>query len=366
MKTLVRPHVIVVGGGIIGASIAWHLAHETNVTIVAEDVGGPATAASFAWLNASSANNKFYYEFRRRSLERWKQIRLELPDLPISWSGSLNWHKTPEDLVKNEKNLSAWGYDVVHMQKSQISEREPFIDKCILPEWGLYYPEEGAIEAHIAARQLIADAEAKGTKLIRTTAKGFCKNNGCVSGVVLSSGEEVQGDHVVVAAGLGSVSLLASEKVTLPVTSVPALLVNSKPTEEDLVNQVINSKHLYVRQTRDGVIRAGCEYPGDDPGDDPEQTARDVFAQVRQTLVGGSKLEFDHYTIGHKPTPEDGLPIIGPTGLDGISIAVMHSGVTNAAIVGELLSKQILTGETDPALVHFRLDRFTRQTTKLT
>lgn len=360
MKTLDRPHVIVVGGGIVGASIAWHLAHETAVTIVAEDVGGPASAASFAWLNASSTNEEFYYEFRRRSLERWRQIRLQLPDLPISWTGSINWHKSPEDLVKKEKNLGAWGYDVARMQKSQIAEREPFIDTCILPEWGICYPEEGAMEAHIAARQLIADAEARGAKLIRTAAKGLCKSNGRVSGVVLAAGEEVHGDHVVVAAGLGSVSLLASEGLALPVNSVPALLVNSKPTGQKLVNEVVNSKYLYIRQTPDGVIRAGCEYPGDDPGDDPEQTAREVFAKIQQTLVGGSSLEFDHYTVGHKPVPEDALPIIGPTGLDGLSIAVMHSGVTNAAIVGELLSKQILTGETDPALVNFRLDRFTR------
>ncbi|KAF5012473.1 hypothetical protein FDECE_1463 [Fusarium decemcellulare] len=364
MKTLARPHVIVVGGGIVGASIAWHLARETTVTIVAEDVGGPATAASFAWLNASSANEKFYYEFRRRSLERWKQIKLQLPDLPISWSGSLNWNKSLENLMKKERNLSPWGYHVAYMHKSQIAVDEPLIDTCILPEWALRYSEEGAIEAHIAARQLIADAEAKGAKLIRNIAKGLCKNDGRVSGVILASGEEVQGDHVVVAAGLGSVSLLASEGLALSVTSVPALLVNSKPTEK-LLSEVINSKYLYMRQTADGVIRAGCEYPGDDPGDNPEQTARDVFAKLRQAFVDGSNLEFDHYTIGHKPVPEDALPIIGPTGLEGLSIAVMHSGVTNAAIVGELLSKQILTGETDPALFNFRLDRFTSQTTTL-
>jgi glycine/D-amino acid oxidase-like deaminating enzyme len=151
---------------------------------------------------------------------------------------------------------------------------------------------------------------------------------------------------------------LATEGITVPVTAVPALIVNSKPTRERLLNQLINSKYLYMRQTQDGVIRAGCENPGDAPGDDPEKTARDVFSLVQESLVGGNDLEFDYYTIGYKPTPEGGLPIIGPTGLESVSVAVMHSGVTNAAIVGELLSKQILTGETDPALNHFRIDRF--------
>lgn len=358
METPGTPHVIVVGGGIVGASIAWHLAHETSVTIVAEDIGGPVTAASFAWLNASSVKEQFYYEFRRRSLERWQQIKLELPDLPISCSGSLNWQKPPEVLVDKEKSLSAWDYAVVNMQKDQISNLEPFINKSVLPDWGLCYPEEGAIEAHIAARQMIADAEAKGARLIRSTVKGFSKSNGRVSGVVLTSGEEVQGNHVVVAAGMGTVSLLASEKITVPITGVRSLLVNSKPTEKKLVSPIINSKYLYVRQTPDGVIRGGCENPGDDPGDDPEKTAQDVFASVRRFFIGGNNLEFDYYTVGEKPVPKDRLPIIGPTGVDAISIAVMHSGVTNAAIVGELLCRQIVAGETDPALANFQLSRF--------
>ena len=115
-----------------------------------------------------------------------------------------------------------------------------------------------------------------------------------------------------------------------------------------------------MRQTKDGVIRAGCENPGDDPGDNPEKTAQEVFKILQDTLADGDKLEFDYFTVGKKPTPEDGLPIIGATGLDHVSVAVMHSGVTNAAIVGELVSKQILSGETDTALEQFRLDRFTR------
>ncbi|KAM0193770.1 hypothetical protein ACHAPI_007421 [Fusarium lateritium] len=360
MESPVHPHVIVVGGGIVGASIVWHLSHETTVTVIAEDIGGPATSASFAWLNASSTSHKFYYDFRCRSLQRWKQIHQELPDLPISWSGSLNWHKPTEERVISENNLNSWGYDVIRMNNRQITNSEPSINTGIIPDWALIYPGEGAVEAHIAARQFIGAAEDKGkAKLVNATATGFCKSNGRITGVVLSSGPAIHGDHVVVAAGLGSVPLLATEGIVVPVTAVPALIVNSKPTEERILNRLINSKYLYMRQTREGVIRAGCENPGDAPGDDPEKTARDVFSQVQESLIGGKKLDFDYYTIGYKPTPKDGLPIIGPAGLDAVSVAVMHSGVTNAAIVGELLSKKILTGETDPALDHFRLDRFT-------
>ncbi|KAF9773115.1 hypothetical protein IL306_009158 [Fusarium sp. DS 682] len=358
MSTSSQPHVIVVGGGILGASIAWHLAHHTSVTIVAEDIGGPASAASFAWLNASSVSQKFYYEFRLRSLKKWRQMHSELPDLPISWNGSINWHKPTEVMANNEGNLTAWGYAVVKMKHAEISEREPFLESSSLPDWGLCYPREGAMEAHVVAQMLVADAEAKyNTKVIKETATGFYKKDSVVTGVKLASGEEVHGDHVVVAAGLGSVPLLASEGITVPITSVPALVVNSKPADKRLIRHVVNSKYLYMRQTSDGIIKAGCENPGDDPGDDPEQTAHDVFSKLQETLAG-QEIEFGSYTVGYKPTPKDGLPIIGPTGLEGVSIAVMHSGVTNAAIVGELLSKQMIGGETDPALDNFRLDRF--------
>lgn len=359
METPAHPHVIVVGGGIIGAAIAWHLAHHTSVTIVAEDVGGPASKASFAWLNASSVSKRFYYDFRRRSLQRWKQIHSELPELPISWGGSINWHKTTEVMAKTESNLTAWGYDIANMKKPEVSNQEPFFNQSALPDWALHYAEEGSMEAHVVAQMLVASAEARGNvKVIRATAKGIFKRNGKAAGVELASDEKVFGDHIVVAAGLGTVPLLATEGITVPINSVPALIVNSKPIKESLVRHVVNSKYLYIRQTSDGIIKAGCENPGDDPGDDPEATARQVFSQVQSTLVGGEKLEFDYYTVGYKPTPRDGLPIIGPTGLEGVSVAVMHSGVTNAALVGELLSKQIITGEVDPGLENFRLDRF--------
>ncbi|CAH0054919.1 unnamed protein product [Clonostachys solani] len=346
-------HVVVVGGGIVGASIAWHLSQDTNVTVIAEQVGGVATPNSFAWINAVSGDPQYYYNFRDRSVKRWKEISEELPDLPVHWGGGLNWSLDPEELQAYLDKYAGWGSDIIRVDHSTIAELEPNIKDSSIPEWGVYVSEEGAVEAHIAARQLIAHAEAKGAQLVETTATGFIKTDGRISGVVTAAGE-IQADHVVVAAGVGSVDLLATENVVLPLTSKEGILVNSRPTKTKLANSVVYTKDLHLRQTLDGRIRAGAEVEEDDP----EKVAEAVFALVQKTLKHSEKLKLDYYTVGYRPYPEDGLPILGSTGIDGLTVATMHSGVTNAAIVGELLSKQILTGESDPALSDFRLDRF--------
>lgn len=363
MSVQSSPNIAVVGGGIVGASIAWHLSREeANVTIVAEDIGGTATPNSFAWLNAAADNPKFYYDFRHRSMARWRDMVAELPGLPVHWGGSLNWNMPPDELEAYLDEHSAWGYDIVRVSQTEIQRHEPALNDSVLPDWGLYVAEEGAVEAHVAARQLIADAGARGAALLNDRVTGFLKDrDGRISGVVTAAGVEVQADHVVLAAGVGSVPLLAAENVTLPVAGVAGLLVNSRPTGAGLLlGGVVNAEQLHLRQTLDGRIRSGSEFSGGDPGDDPQKTAEELFGRVQEAVVGGDELVFDYYTVGYRPTPEDGLPILGSTGLDGLTVAVMHSGVTNAAIVGQLLSQQILTGVSDPALSDFELGRFTQ------
>ncbi|PCD30582.1 hypothetical protein AU210_010263 [Fusarium oxysporum f. sp. radicis-cucumerinum] len=166
--SVANSNVVVVGGGIVGASIAWHLSSETNVTIIAEDIGGVATPNSFAWLNAASSDKKFYYDFRLRSLEHWREIEKAVENLPIHWGGTTSWDKSPRELEEEQKNLTAWGYDVIRVDKTEISKREPRIEETKLPEWGLGYDQEGALEAEKAAELLINLAKDSGAKVLET------------------------------------------------------------------------------------------------------------------------------------------------------------------------------------------------------
>lgn len=138
--------------------------------------------------------------------------------------------------------------------------------------------------------------------------------------------------------------------------------MNTVPMEKELLSTIAYTNDLHLRQTVDGRLRFGSDYSGADPGNNPQAVADDLFAKLQAAFKGGDKFQYDYYTIGHRPTPQDGYPILGETGVEGLTVAVMHSGVSNGALVGELISKQVLTGEKDPSLADFALSRFSNGT----
>ena len=83
-------HVVVVGAGILGASIAYHLTlHGVRVTIV--DAGQPgegATRVAFAWLNAYGKTPFSYHDLNRRSIDMWAGFARRL-GIDVTWGGEL-------------------------------------------------------------------------------------------------------------------------------------------------------------------------------------------------------------------------------------------------------------------------------------
>lgn len=350
-------NITVIGGGIIGASIAWHLIDAgAKVRLVAGQPGGVATPTSFAWINASWGNPEPYFRLRTRSMREWTRLAESVPDVALSWCGGLCWDLPADDLLAFAREHGDWGYDIRRIEREEAASLEPAVKE--MPDVLLQVREEGAAEPAIAAMALIADAQRRGLELVQdVTVTGLREKDGRIAAILTTDGE-IETSDVVLAAGAATPGIAASIGLTVPVDMPPGLIVHSKPVPK-LLNGLVIATELHVRQTREGRIIAGSDFGGTDPGNDADGAARDLFAKVKDFLKGGESLELDFHTVGYRPTPRDGFPILGTaSGLEGLYLAVTHSGVTLAPAVGRFAADEILTGNAEPLLAPYRLSRF--------
>jgi glycine/D-amino acid oxidase-like deaminating enzyme len=349
--------VVVVGAGIIGASIGWHMAKDDADVILVDGgiAGGLATPRSWAWINASWGHPENYVRLRMRSMTEWRQLDREVPGLAVNWCGGLVWDLPSEELRAFVAERQAQGYDIRLVDSAEAAALEPALSDP--PSVAAYSPAEGAIEPLEATQELLVDAERRGARLrIGQSVEGLLEQGGRVTGLRLADGTEILADTVVLAAGAATGRLAATAGVEVPVEDPPGLLVSTEPVEP-LLNGLVVGPGLELRQLRDGRLLGSGHYAGTDPGRDPARTAEALLDVIRAGLKGGEALRMGGYTIGHRPVPKDGLPIVGPV-LPGLHLAVTHSGVTLAPVIGRVVAEEVLRGRRDPLIAPFGLDRF--------
>lgn len=352
-------HIIVIGAGIVGASIAYHLARRgARVTLV--DRGPPAgaaTGASFAWINASFRNPKPYYDLRMVGLQEYRRLEQELEGrLVVTWGGGLNWDLEESEIEPLVRRQANWGYDLRIVGRQEILALEPNLRAP--PELGVFSACEGALVPVAATEALLAGAEALGADIrIGCEVSDFLSGRGRVTGLETTAGS-LEADHVVLAGGVASAGLAASLGFDLPLRSSPGLLVHSRPMPP-LLGRVVESPGLHMKQDPDGRLVAGTSFGGGPAPNDPEAEGQRLIERIRSALSGSEGLEMERITLGLRPVPEDGRPAIGPVpGATGLYLAVMHSGITLAPAVGRFAAMEILDGAEVELLAPFRPGRF--------
>ncbi|MGE0502746.1 MAG: NAD(P)/FAD-dependent oxidoreductase [Rhizobiaceae bacterium] len=347
--------VIVVGAGIVGASVAWHLAMSgATVTIIdAAEPGGVATSASFAWINATSGNPPAYVRLRMRSMAEWTRLAAECPGIPLSWCGGPLWDLAPDELEAFATERNEQGYPIRIVGRDGAARIEPAL--VAWPERAVHAPGEGVAEPVAAAQAIVADATARGAVLLARTIVRAIDRSGRRVAVDTDRGR-LEADAVVIAAGVASPAIAATANIELALDAPPGLLVHSKPHPK-LLHGVVLAEDLHMRQTAEGRLVAGADFGGGDPGEHAEATARALFAAMKAMLRGAEGLAYERYSVGRRPTPKDGYPVVGEAA-PGIYLAVTHSGVTLAPAIGRFLAEEIMEGRREPLLEPYRPDRF--------
>lgn len=242
------------------------------------------------------------------------------------------------------------------VSRSQILDLEPNLKNP--PLSAIYAAEEGALDAVAATYALIAGAQAHGARILtQTRVLGFVTQSATVTGVKTTMGI-IDADIVVLAAGTGITKLTDMLGVSLPIEASPAVFIRYK-SQPNLVHTLISSPEMEVRQGSDGALLAAEDYLGDAMENQPAAIALRTAKTIQDELHGVVSIHPEQASVGLRPMPADGIPIIGylPK-VDGVYVCAMHPGVTLAAIVGRLASEEIIDDKASSALCSCRPDRF--------
>lgn len=344
---------VVVGAGVVGAAVAFHLAERgAQVTVIdAGPVAGMASGRSFGWINASFYLSEAHFRLRAAGMAAHRRLAARLPGCETVWPGCL-WYEQegePQSLVADRlRNL---GYRVDLFSRKQVAARIPALG--VPPETALFLPGEGATDAARLAENMLA---APGITVLTGLAVTALLPR---EGVATSEGT-IAADHIVLAAGTSAPNLLEPLGIPLPMLHRPGLILRTRPVPP-VLPVILCSAAQEVRQLPCGrlLAPATASHRADSAtslADSPETLAAQGLARL-QAMFPGTPMALERAALGHRPVPGDNLPVIGSP-MPGLSVAVMHSGVTLAAITGELLAREILDGADSPLLAPFHPARF--------
>jgi len=352
--------IVIIGAGIIGAAIGYHLSRDgADVTVIEKSApASGATSKSFAWINAHFTETPEFFALRMASIAAWQTLEKEIDhaDFKVRWGGSLSWGDSNED---HKGQIQAPGnpdYRVETINPAEFSTLEP----AVRPPDGdcLHALDEGAIDPVAATRVLLQAAARHGAKMIYGCGiDRLLMQNNRITGVATPYGE-IATDEIVVAAGVWSQNLLADAGVGLPMDNSYSIIVRSTPAEP-LISRVMLSPDVHFRQDIDGSVIFAESFVGGEIGGDPSKSATKILKLLRHRVPGLRRIEIENIFVGNRPIPADGFPVIGrASGTQGLYLASMHSGITLAPIVGRLASEEILANRQSDLLAPYRLSRF--------
>ncbi|WP_158735632.1 FAD-binding oxidoreductase [Alteribacillus sp. YIM 98480] len=348
------PEIVVIGGGVIGSSITYHLARD-GVKVMQLEKGSIANqgAASRASAGGVRLNNRDVREFplAKASITRWKSLEEELDaDLEYSPTGQIMLydHSTSlEELKNQEKKNDAHKIQYEIVNHNRLQHLIPGLSSEFLS--GIYYPSGGHANVLLTT---VAFSEAA-RRLGATFKKGvevysIIKKSGKVTGVQTSEGN-IHCGLVINAAGAWAPALHNTLSLSLPIKPYCHQMSATFAAPPILKGPVISvhGQRISLKQTIDGRIRAGGGYAAK-KGPDRYTGIFNEESLFRQRKTAESIIpsmkdyQVDFVYHGVEGHCVDDIPILGAMpNVSGYLLAAGFSGhgFTLSPAVGQVLAE---------------------------
>ncbi|MFN2533109.1 MAG: glycine oxidase ThiO [Pyrinomonadaceae bacterium] len=369
--------VAIIGGGVIGLSIARSLALRGAGRIGIFDRTALGSEASFAAAGmlapqAEADTDDHFFRFACRSRDLYhsfaEALRAESDtDVELDETGTLYLafdEDDEEEIAKRHTWQSEAGLPVQRLSTEEARSLEPCINASVTG--ALRFPLDVQVENRRLLTALATSVDRLGVKIISGThVESVRVNRDRLHGLETSSGP-ISSPVAVIAAGAWTTLIRLSQN-GLDSGSFPRvepirgqmLCFDAQPR----VNlHVIYSPRGYIVPRRDGRLLVGST--SEQAGFAKNVTAAGINSMVTNALeisraIGGLPLR--ESWAGLRPRASDGLPVIGPYGgIDGVFCATGHyrNGILLAPITGELIAEAIVNNSTSTLIVPFSPNRF--------
>jgi len=364
--------VIVIGGGVIGCLTALYL-HRLGANPIILEKGNIGQESSWAGAGILCPIHPWLYpdsftHLIDDSLARYpglNEMLLELTGMSMQWCNSgLLIPLFDDDHTHHRDDALAWskrfGWKVEELDGAQTRAHEPTISEQV--SGALLWPGVGQVRNPRMLAAVRKALEIKGV-LIREQAEvvGLEKNTqDKINAVQLASGEKIETDAVLLAAGSWSGALGRQVGLTLPVEPVKGqiVLLKDKPS---LVNHIIKHDDVYMVPRVDGHILVGAsmERVGFQRGTTTDIVDHLLDATYRIT-PGLKHAEVIQKWMGFRPGSPDGMPYLGPVeGHPGLWVSTGHyrNGVALAPGTADIISRWMMGEKPALDVFDFRVNR---------
>ena len=364
--------VVVVGAGILGCSIAVHLVDRgvLPVLIDPERPGQGTSTGSFASISAFGKDPVAWFQLACAGMSGWPRFAGRIGgEVGLRRAGEVRLTSDPQEgelLARRVADARGRGYPVRLVDAAELARLLP--DARIGPvAAACFAPNDGQVEPPLVLAACRAELEAAGVRFVTGRARVHLDDDG----VRVEAGDEVLRPRTtVLAAGAEAVQVAATVGLEVPTVASPGMLVQTRPLAP-LTDRVVYlpggpGPAVHLRQRADGSVLVGertQETPATDPG---LHHARALLAQAARFFPVLAGVGVDRWWLAYRAMPADRLPIVGPLPwLEGLYLAVSHSGVTLAPVLGRLIAAEVATRTADGLLAPFRPARFAERATRV-